>query len=289
MILTIQNLLRRATEFLTQNGIDEARLDAEVLLAHVLRMRRLYLYVHLDLNLVEEDINIYKNLVHRRAAHVPVAQLIGLKEFMGLEFNITPDVLIPRPETEIMVQMSIEILGPIKDAITVADIGTGSGSIAVSMLHYLDNVTADATDISKPAIAVARSNAEKFGVGNRLNLFEGNLTEPLVGRTYDAILSNPPYIPTAVIDELQPEVSRYEPRLALDGGADGLKYYQRIIDGSVALLKPDGFLALEVGVDQSEPVRKMLEANGQFDPINMIWDLIGIERIILAYKKCTRD
>ncbi|MBR1581252.1 MAG: peptide chain release factor N(5)-glutamine methyltransferase [Selenomonadaceae bacterium] len=289
MILTIQNLLRRATEFLTQNGIDEARLDAEVLLAHVLRMRRLYLYVHLDLNLVDDDISTYKNLVHRRAAHVPVAQLIGIKEFMGLEFNITPDVLIPRPETEIMVQLSIEMLGQIKSNITVADIGTGSGSIAVSMLHYLDNATADATDISKPAIAVARSNAEKFGVANRLNLFEGNLTEPLVGKTYDAILSNPPYIPTAVIDELQPEVSRYEPRLALDGGTDGLKYYQRIIDGAAPLLKPDGFLALEVGVDQSEPIRKMLEANGQFDPINMIWDLIGIERIILAYKKCARD
>ena len=284
--MTIQNLLRRATDFLTQNGIDEARLDAEVLLAHVLRMRRLYLYVHLDLNLVEEDINIYKNLLHRRAAHVPVAQLIGSKEFMGLDFNITPDVLIPRPETEIMVQMSIEILGPTKTPLTVADIGTGSGAIAVSMLHYLDNVTVDATDISKPALAVAKSNAEKLSVANRLKLFEGDLTKPLAGRTYDAILSNPPYIPTDVIDELQPEVSRYEPRLALDGGKDGLKYYRRIIDGAVPLLKPDGFLALEVGVDQSEPVRKMLESNGQFDPINVIWDLIGIERIILAYKKC---
>ena len=278
--------MRRATDFLTQNGIDEARLDAEVLLAHVLRMRRLYLYVHLDLNLVEEDINIYKNLLHRRAAHVPVAQLIGSKEFMGLDFNITPDVLIPRPETEIMVQMSIEILGPTKTPLTVADIGTGSGAIAVSMLHYLDNVTVDATDISKPALAVAKSNAEKLSVANRLKLFEGDLTKPLAGRTYDAILSNPPYIPTDVIDELQPEVSRYEPRLALDGGKDGLKYYRRIIDGAVPLLKPDGFLALEVGVDQSEPVRKMLESNGQFDPINVIWDLIGIERIILAYKKC---
>ena len=284
--MTIQNLLRRATDFLTQNGIDEARLDAEVLLAHVLRMRRLYLYVHLDLNLVEEDINIYKNLLHRRAAHVPVAQLIGNKEFMGLDFNITPDVLIPRPETEIMVQMSIEILGPTKTPLTVADIGTGSGAIAVSMLHYLDNVTVDAVDISKPALAVAKSNAEKLSVANRLKLFEGDLTKPLAGRTYDAILSNPPYIPTDVIDELQPEVSRYEPRLALDGGKDGLKYYRRIIDGAVPLLKPDGFLALEVGVDQSEPVRKMLESNGQFDPINVIWDLIGIERIILAYKKC---
>ena len=284
--MTIQELLRHATDFLTQNGIDEARLDAEVLLAHVLRMRRLYLYVHLDLNLVEEDINIYKNLLHRRAAHVPVAQLIGNKEFMGLDFNITPDVLIPRPETEIMVQMSIEILGPTKTPLTVADIGTGSGAIAVSMLHYLDNVTVDAVDISKPALAVAKSNAEKLSVANRLKLFEGDLTKPLAGKTYDAILSNPPYIPTAVIDTLQPEVSQYEPRLALDGGKDGLKYYRRIIDGAVPLLKPDGFLALEVGVDQSEPVRQMLEANGQFDPINVIWDLIGIERIILAYKKC---
>ena len=286
IILTIQELLRRATEFLTQNGIEEARLDAEVLLAHVLRMRRLYLYVHLELNLVEEDINTYKNLLHRRAAHVPVAQLTGNKEFMGLDFNITPEVLIPRPETEIMVQMSIEILGLNKDAITVADIGTGSGAIAVSMLYYLDNVTVDAVDISKAALAVAKSNAEKLSVANRLKLFEGDLTKPLAGRTYDAILSNPPYIPTDVIDTLQPEVSQYEPRLALDGGKDGLKYYERIIDGAVPLLKPDGFLALEVGVDQSEPVRKMLESNGQFDPINVIWDLIGIERIILAYKKC---
>ena len=268
------------------NGIEEARLDAEVLLAHILRMRRLYLYVHLELNLVEEDINDYKALLQRRVARVPVAQLVGNKEFMGLNFNITPDVLIPRPETEILVQMSIEILGPIKEPIDIADIGTGSGAIAVSMLNYLDNATVDAVDISQAALDVAKSNAEKFSVDNRINLFHGNLLEPLHGKKYDAILSNPPYIPTAVIDELQPEVSKYEPRLALDGGADGLKYYRQIIDDAVALLKPDGFLALEVGVNQAEPVRQMLESSGNFDPINMIWDLIGIERIILAYKKC---
>ena len=287
--MTIKEILRRATDFLIENGIDEARLDAEVLLAHVLRMRRLYLYVHLDLNLVDDDVNAYKILVHRRAAHVPVAQLTGNKEFMGLDFNITPDVLIPRPETEIMVQLSIEMLGQIKGNITVADIGTGSGAIAVSILHYLDNAAVDAVDVSKPALAVTRSNAEKFSVNNRLKLFEGDLTKPLVSRTYDAILSNPPYIPTDVIDELQPEVSTYEPRLALDGGKDGLKYYKRLIDGAVPLLKPDGFLALEVGVDQSDPVKQMLISNGQFDPINVIWDLIGIERIILAYKKCAPD
>ena len=284
--MTIQTILQRATEFLQANGIEEARLDAEVLLAHILKMRRLYLYVHLELNLVEEDINDYKALLQRRVARVPVAQLVGNKEFMGLNFNITPDVLIPRPETEILVQMSIEILGPIKEPIDIADIGTGSGAIAVSMLNYLDNATVDAVDISQAALDVAKSNAEKFSVDNRINLFHGNLLEPLHGKKYDAILSNPPYIPTAVIDELQPEVSKYEPRLALDGGADGLKYYRQIIDDAVALLKPDGFLALEVGVNQAEPVRQMLESSGNFDPINMIWDLIGIERIILAYKKC---
>ncbi len=287
--MTILQLLHRATEFLLENGIDDARLDAEVLLAHVLKMRRLYLYVHLELNLVDEDINAYKELLHRRVAHVPVAQLIGNKEFMGLEFNITPDVLIPRPETEIMVQMAIEILGPIKQPITVADIGTGSGAIAVSMLHYLDNVTVDAVDISAAAIDVAKSNAEKLGVANRLNCFEGDLLQPLSGRKYDAIISNPPYIPTPVIAELAPEVAEHEPRLALDGGDDGLKYYHRIIDDAVALLKPDGFLALEVGTDQSAPVKRMLESSGQYDPINVIWDLIGIERIILAYKKCSPD
>ena len=284
--MTIQELLRRATEFLTQNRIDEARLDAEVLLAHVLKMRRLYLYVNLDLNLVDDLISHYKTLVRRRANHVPVAQLTGNREFMGLDFNITPDVLIPRPETEIMVQMSIEILGLNKSPVTVADIGTGSGAIAVSMLHYLDNASADAVDISKAALDVAMSNAKKFNVDNRLNLFEGNLTDPLIGKTYDAILSNPPYIPTDVINELQPEVAKYEPRLALDGGTDGLKYYRQIIDGAAPLLKPDGFLALELGIDQANPVRQLLESNGQFDPINMIWDLIGIERIVLAYKKC---
>ena len=284
--MTIQTILQRATEFLQANGIEEARLDAEVLLAHILKMRRLYLYVHLELNLVDEDINNYKALLHRRVARVPVAQLVGNKEFMGLDFNITPDVLIPRPETEILVQMSIEILGPIKEAINLADIGTGSGAIAVSMLHYLDNATVDAVDISPAALAVAKSNAEKFSVDNRINLFEGDLLEPLGGKAYDAILSNPPYIPTAVIAELQPEVAKYEPKLALDGGEDGLKYYRQIIDEAVPLLKPDGFLALEVGIDQAASVRKMLEDNGQFDPINMIWDLYGIERIILAYKRC---
>lgn len=283
--MTIQQLLKRATDFLLENGIDEARLDAEVLLAHVLDVRRLYLYVRLDLELVDEDVNTYKNLVRRRAAHIPVAQLTSVKEFMGLEFNITPHVLIPRPETEIMVQTSIEILGRLKRSLNVADIGVGSGAIAVSILHYLDGVTVDAVDISPEAIECARSNAEKFSVSDRINLIEGDLLEPLSGRTYDAIVSNPPYIPTAIIDELQPEVSRYEPRLALDGGPDGLKHYKRLVDGAAPLLKPNAFLALEVGVDQSEPVRQMLEANGQFDRIEMIWDLIGIERIVLAYKK----
>ena len=284
--MTILQLLHRATEFLLENGIDDARLDAEVLLAHVLKMRRLYLYVHLELNLVDEDINAYKELLHRRVAHVPVAQLIGNKEFMGLEFNITPDVLIPRPETEIMVQMAIEILGPIKQPITVADIGTGSGAIAVSMLHYLDNVTADATDISKPAIAVARSNAEKFGVGNRLNLFEGNLTEPLVGRTYDAILSNPPYIPSKVIDTLQDEVREYEPSTALDGGADGLDFYRRLIEDSPKLLLKGGFLAVEIGFDQAEAVTNL--ARRHFREVEVVKDLSQNDRVVVA-KLCRRS
>lgn len=282
--MTIQTVLRRAEDFLTANGIDDARLDAEVLLAYVLRMRRLYLYVHLDLELDDDDINAYKNLVRRRVSHVPVAQLIGVKEFMGLEFDVTLDVLVPRPETELLVQTAVKLLGSRQKPSTIADIGTGSGAIAVSILHCLDYINAVAVDISPAAIDVARANAVKFDVDDRINFYVGNLLEPLSDQKFDAIISNPPYIPTAVIDELQPEVAQHEPRIALDGGADGLDCYKKIIGGAAQLLNDDGFIALEIGIDQAHAVKNLLDDTVQFGAVDIIRDLSGIERIVLAHK-----
>lgn len=284
-VLTIQAVLRRAEDFLTANSIDDARLDAEVLLAYVLKMRRLYLYVHLDLELDDDDINAYKNLIRRRVSHVPVAQLIGVKEFMGLEFDVTPDVLVPRPETELLVQTAVKLLERRQKPSTIADIGTGSGAIAVSILHCLDHINAAAVDISPAAIAVARANAVKFDVDDRINFCVGNLLEPLSGKKFDAIISNPPYIPTAVIDELQPEVARHEPRIALDGGSDGLDCYKKIIGGAAQLLNDNGFIALEIGIDQAHAVKNLLDDTGQFGAVDIVRDLSGIERIVLAHKK----
>ncbi len=282
--LTIRTILRRATDFLIDNGIEEARLDAEVLLAHVLNTSRLRLYVDLERN-IDDSTDAYKNLIRLRAEHIPVAQLIGVREFMGLDFNITPDVLIPRPETELLVQISIENLERLNRPSTAADIGTGSGAIAVSIAHHIENVTVDATDISPAALAVARSNAEKFSVDRRINFVEGNLLEPLSHKKFDAIISNPPYIPTAVIDNLQPEVSKHEPRLALDGGLDGLDCYRKIIGGSARMLNDDGFIALEIGINQAAPVTKIIDHTDQFNAVDIVKDLNGIDRIIVAHKK----
>ena len=282
---TIAKQLSIATEKLKAAGIENARLDAEVLLAYVLNTRRLALYVHVAKVLEEEQITRYHNLIKPRLERIPVAYLTGHKEFMGLNFAVTPDVLIPRPDTEVLAQGVIEHLHEFnRENLKLADLGVGSGAICVSILKFVENVTADAVDISKKALEIAEFNAEKFNVDDRMNFYEGNLFEPLEGNIYDVIVSNPPYIAAEEFKNLQVEIET-EPHIALHGGADGLKFYRKIIEAAPKFLADDGFLAMEIGFNQSDAVQKLINDNGNFKYLQIWKDLAGIERVIAAWKK----
>ncbi len=278
-IWTIGRILKWTENFFKEKGIESPRLDAEVLLGHVLEKERIYLYVHFDEPLQPQELTEYREAIKQRIRRVPVAYIIGQREFMGLTFHVTEDTLVPRPDTEILVQAAIERLKKMSGAeearpVRFADIGTGTGAICLSVLHYLTQATADTVDISEAARKVAEENAEALDVKGRITFYTGDLLAPLskaqsggagdkasaaeetAGARYDAILSNPPYIPDADIETLAPEVRCKEPRTALAGGADGLDFYRRLVADSPALIKDDGFLAVEVGIHQAQGLRR---------------------------------
>lgn len=276
--MKINEILQRATIKLEAAGIESARLDAEVLLAHILNCKRLYLYVDAVKNLNPAQVSRFENLIEQRIKKIPVAYLTGQREFMGLNFVVTPAVLIPRPDTEILAQVAIEKLSAVKNP-TFADIGTGSGAICVSILKYLKNATASTVDISKDAIDCATFNAEKFGVDDRITFHVGNLFEPLRGQKFHAVISNPPYIPKSDLSKLQDEVQR-EPQIALDGGVDGLDFYRKIADDAPKFLYSGGFLAVEIGINQADAVKNLFAKN--FVDVEIVRDLAGIERVVTA-------
>lgn len=276
---TVMKVLHAATERLTAGGIDSPRLDAEILLAHVLGWRRLSLYVDAEKNLPLEKILRFDELITRRLKKIPVAYLIGTREFMGLAFAVNENVLIPRPDTEILTEVVGEYLRSVGGEVTFADLGAGSGAICISILKFVKNARATAIDISAEALEVARFNAAKFHVDDRIKFFCGDLFAPLTGK-FNAIVSNPPYIPTGELETLQAEVQR-EPRLALDGGADGLNFYRRIISDAPKFLTAGGLLAVEVGINQAAAVKNLLAAE-KFTDIKIFRDLSGIERVVAA-------
>jgi len=299
-IWTIGRILKWTENFFKEKGIESPRLDAEVLLGHVLEKERIYLYVHFDEPLQPQELAAYREAIKQRIRRVPVAYIIGQREFMGLTFHVTEDTLVPRPDTEILVQAAIERLKKMSGAkearpVHFADIGTGTGAICLSVLHYLPQATADTVDISPAARKVAEENAEALDVADRVTFYTGDLLAPLskalseeddaAVAPYDAILSNPPYIPDADIETLAPEVRCKEPRTALAGGADGLDFYRRLVVDSPALLKDDGFLAVEVGIHQAKIVAKMAVESGKFGRTEIIKDYGGIERVVVAWKK----
>ena len=286
-VWTIQRLLAWTTDFFRERGIESPRLDAEVLLSALLGRDRMYLYVHFDEPLEPEELARFRGYVKERAAHVPLAYVLGRREFMGLDFRVTRDTLIPRPDTEILVQCAVDFLRARMEAggaaCSIADIGTGTGAIALSTLHYTEGTRADAVDISPAAAAVARENAEMLGLTERVAVHVGDLLAPLAGRRYDMILSNPPYIPTADIATLMPEVRSYEPHLALDGGADGLNIYRRLMADAPALLNEGGAVAVEVGIDEAAAVAALAMAHSRIVRTEILKDLAGIERVVVGY------
>lgn len=280
---TVAEVLHTATTRLADGGIDSPRLDAEVLLAHVLNCRRLSLYIDAEKILSLEKILRFDELITRRLKKIPVAYLTGTREFMGLSFAVNEHVLIPRPDTEILTEGVGEFLRGLGKAVTFVDLGTGSGAICISILKFIKAARAAAVDISAEALTVAKFNAQKFHVDDRLEFFQGDMFAPLAGKIFNAIVSNPPYIPTGELETLQAEVTR-EPHLALDGGADGLNFYRRIINDAPKFLVAGGLLAFEVGINQADAVKNLLVDNGCFDEPETWRDLSNIERVVTAQR-----
>lgn len=279
---TIGRILKWTEQYFKEKGIESPRLDAEVLLSHILGRERIYLYVHFDEPLEPAELARYREAIKQRVQRVPIAYIIGEKEFMGLTFKVTEDTLVPRPDTEILVQAAIERLRARGDAPRFADIGTGTGAICLSVLHFLPKAQADTVDISPAARAIAEKNAAALEVANRVTFHTGDLLAPLAGQCYDAILSNPPYIPDGDIAALAPEVRLKEPHTALAGGKDGLDFYRRLMADAPALLKDGGFLAVEVGIHQAAPVAAL--AVPSFSRTEILKDYAGIERVVIAWK-----
>lgn len=286
-IWTIGRILKWTEQYFKDKGIESPRLDAEVLLAHVLEKQRIYLYVHFDEPLQPGELAAYREMIKKRVLRVPVAQILGEKEFMGLTFKVTADTLVPRPDTEILVQAAVDRLRAMagEEPLRFADIGTGSGAICLSVLHYLAGTVADTVDISPAARAVAEENAASLGLADRITFHTGDLLQPLSGISFAAILSNPPYIPEADIVKLAPEVRLKEPHTALSGGQDGLDFYRRLANEAPAMLVPGGFTAFEVGIHQAGDVATLLKANPLIGRTEILPDYAGIDRVVVGWRK----
>lgn len=274
--MTAAALLRAAAERLAAAGIETARLDAEVLLAHALGIGRAALYARLRDEVAEPP--AFAALLARRQRREPVAYLVGAQEFWSLPFRVTPEVLIPRPETELIVASWRAALPPGRTPATALDLGTGSGCIAVALAHELPALVVTAVDLSPAALAVARRNARRHGVAARITFLAGDLYEPLpVEATFDLIVSNPPYL--ALGDAAAPETA-FEPRTALFAGADGLDVIRRIVAGAPSRLAPGGALLVEIGAGQAAAARALAAAAGL--AARVAPDLAGFPRLLVA-------
>lgn len=284
-VWTIKELLAWTTEFLKSKGNDDAKREAEILLGHVLGCTRVDLFVRFEEQPTEAERTKFRELIQRRIAGWPVAYLVGSREFYLLNFEVTPATLIPRPDTETLVLEAMKRLKPLSSP-EVLDIGTGSGCIAVSLAHQKKDARATATDLSPDALDVAKRNAAKHGVAGRITFLQGDLFAPLPpGSRFDLIASNPPYIAQGEFPALAPGVRDHEPRLALDGGPDGLAFYRRIAKDAPAFLTPGGSLLLEIGYTQDEAVRALLAERPELEVGPTLKDMGGHPRVVTAKKR----
>jgi release factor glutamine methyltransferase len=279
---TIGRLLVWTIEYLKRKGAEFPRLDAEVLLAHVLGWERVRLYTHYEDEVGERDRALFRDLVRRRAEGMPVAYLVGRKEFYSLPLKVSAAVLIPRPDSEFVV---VEFLAVMKDRVApkAVDVGTGSGCLALACAHQHPTARFLATELSAEALAVAAENARALGLSERVTFRQGDLLAPVAAEgPFDAIVANPPYIPTGVLPQLEPGVRDYEPHQALDGGEDGLRVVARLIEQAVPVLAPGGHLILEIGAAQEEPVRALLSRYKDLELAPTIRDHAHHPRVVRA-------
>lgn len=277
--MKISDVLKNTTERLRRAGIDTANLDAKLLLCKFLKKDKLYLVVN-----SEKEIEIdekFMELVSRREKHEPMQYILGKAEFYGLDFKVNKNVLIPRPDTEVLVEKVISFVK--NNSYTILDIGTGSGCIPISILVNCPNAKAYAADISADAIEVAKENAKLNNVDNKITFLNIDILNGFPDFSIDCIVSNPPYIEEEVIPTLMEDVKGYEPGIALNGGPDGLIFYRRIAQEGYKILRKGGLIAFEVGYTQAKAVEEILIKNG-FAQTEIIKDLAGIERIVSAIK-----
>jgi len=281
---TIQRLLTWITGYLTQKNVDSPRLSAELLLSKTLGLKRIELYTQFGKVVPKEQLDQLHGLVKRAGLHEPVAYLVGRTEFYSIEFEVTSDCLIPRPETEQLVQRAIEFLRQRGAGQLVCDLCTGCGVIAVAIAKNVPDAKVIATDISAPALAQAAKNVEKYGLQERIELRQGDLFEPLILPLdqFDLIASNPPYVSAAEYEMLDKNVKDYEPRIALHAGEGGLDVYKRIAEKVGPFLKPDGILLMEIGYSQGLAVRELFEQTGVFASIEVEKDFQKHARVVVA-------
>lgn len=276
----IAETLVRATEILQKRGLAEPRREANSLLSFALAKNKTFLIAHSEYKLTaEEEIN-FQTVLRRRAGREPLQYITGKQEFYGLDFQVTPDVLIPRPETEMIVENALEILKSRENS-RFCEIGVGSGCISISILHNARAASAIGLDISDKALEIAQKNAEKHQVAERLNLKISDVFSRLADEKFDFVVSNPPYIPRADIENLQPEVRDFEPLTALTDGGEGLSIIEKIIRESPKFLKPNGFLLMEIGFGQAEDVEHLFDA-GIWQTVEILPDLQSIGRMVRA-------
>ncbi len=280
---TVGKIIDWTTAHLRKHGSETPRLEAEILLAHTRQCPRIQLYVQYNEALSNDQRGMMRDLVRRRAQSEPVAYLVGHREFFGLNFRVTPDVLIPRPETETLV---LEVITAAKQrpGVRILDLGTGSGCIAVSVAANVLSAIVTAIDISSRALEVARENAARHGVSDRIRFLEGDLFAPLSAtERFDILVSNPPYVADGEMETLPADVRLHEPALALRAGPKGLDVIARLIAGAPLHLAPRGMLLIEIAPEQAPAVRTLLGQSGAYDPaVRTIKDPFGKERIIAA-------
>lgn len=283
---TIRTLIAWTAQWLSGHGISSPRLDAELMLSHALHCQRLDLYLHPDKPVTEAERAIFRSFIKRRAHHEPVAYILGYKEFWGRNFDVDSRVLIPRPETETLIETAINKLKNNDDCL-IADLGTGSGCIGVTLALEFPGIRVIASDISSRALDVAKRNAVTLNVTDRIIFCQGHWCDvfPAVTNPYslEMILSNPPYISSDELPALQPEIVKFEPSIALEGGKDGFKAYESLVKDAGYWLKSGGWLIMEIGCMQAETVKRYL-TDASFVSIECIQDGTGRDRVVSGVK-----
>lgn len=286
---TIQKLLTWTTQYFTDKGIDSPRLSAEMLLSHVLGIDRIALYTDFDKVVSEQKRTALRELVKRAAGSEPIQYLIGKTEFYSMGFEVCPDCLIPRPETELLIERAIEFLRTRNGKQAVCDLCTGCGCIAIAIAKNYSDARIVATDISDAALAVAARNIQTHQLSEKINLIQGDLFEPLIPQIdqyqFDLIVCNPPYVSSGEYEKLDANVRNYEPKIALHAGTEGLDIYRRICDKMGDFLKPDASVILEIGYAQGPAVRQLLQETGLFAEISIEKDFHDNDRVIIANRE----